>query len=135
MMDLGLQALRMRVLPVLALPQAVHGHARDSPCGMCSPSKPHHSIDHLKSRIHVPILIIHQCTITSANTEISAQYRQQMTEHHQERAEAYFSKQFAKSGSLHKYDSVNFHAILVPVPNKKLIVDAFTKQAALLKGV
>jgi len=33
-MDLGLQALRMPVLPVPALPQAVHGHARDSPCGM-----------------------------------------------------------------------------------------------------
>jgi Cap4 SAVED domain len=96
--------------------------------------KPHHSIDHLKARIHVPILVIHQCDITSANTDITAQYRQQMIEHHQERAEAYFSKQLAKSGTLHKYDSVNFHAILVPVPNKKLIVDAFTKQAALLKG-
>ncbi len=96
--------------------------------------QPHHSIDKLKSRIHVPILVIHECEITFDETELTFQYRQKLIDFHQERAEAYFTKQMAKSHTLHKYDDITFHAILVPVPNKKLIVDAFTQHVALFKG-
>lgn len=95
--------------------------------------QPDNSIDKLKSRIHVPILVVHECVITSAASDVTMQYRQEMIEFHQERAEVYFSKQLAKSHTLYKYDDINFHAILVPVPNKKLIVDAFTKRVALFK--
>lgn len=48
-----------------------------------------------------------------------------MVAHHIERAEAYFSKQMAKSSKIYMYDKITFHIILFPVPNKKLIVDAF----------
>ncbi|WP_234843235.1 DUF1837 domain-containing protein [Sinorhizobium meliloti] len=96
--------------------------------------QPHNSIDKLKSRIHVPILVIHECEITFDETELTIQYRQKLIDFHQERAEAYFTKQMAKSHTLHKYHDITFHAILVPVPNKKLIVDAFTQHVALFKG-
>lgn len=96
--------------------------------------QPQHSIDNLKTKIHVPILIIHECKITSAQNELSRQYRKEMIDFHQDRAETYFTKQMAKSHTLHKYDDLTFHAILVPVPNKKLIVDAFTKQVTFFKG-
>ncbi|MHC2303333.1 HamA C-terminal domain-containing protein [Rhizobium mongolense] len=92
-----------------------------------------HSIDHLKPKIHVPILIIHECEITFAQSELSYQYRREMIDFHQDRAEAYFTKQMAKAHTVHKYDDLTFHAILVPVPNKKMIVDAFTKHVSFFK--
>lgn len=96
--------------------------------------QPHHSIDRIKSRIHVPILLIHECAITSGSSDLDAPYRQKMTAYHQERAEAYFSKQLLKSATLHKYEDITFHVILVPVPDKKMVVNAFTKQAAVFRG-
>jgi hypothetical protein len=95
---------------------------------------PHHSIDKLKSRIHVPILVIHECGITSAASGITMQYRQELIEYHQERAEVYFTKQMAKAHTLHKYDDITFHVILVPVPNKKLVIEAFTKDIKFFRG-
>ncbi|UIK01568.1 DUF1837 domain-containing protein (plasmid) [Rhizobium leguminosarum] len=96
--------------------------------------EPHHSIDRLKPKIHVPILLIHECKITAAAKDLTPEYRQEIIDFHRERAEAYFLKQLAKSGTVHKYNDITFHAILVPVPNKKEIVTAFTKQAKHFKG-
>ncbi len=92
------------------------------------------SIDHLKSKIHVPILIIHQCAQTAACLGLSAAYRQAIIAHHTERAEAYFKRQFAKSSSVYKYTDISFHFILFPVPDKKLIVDAFINAVSFFKG-
>ncbi|CAN7362465.1 DUF1837 domain-containing protein [Rhizobium rhizogenes] len=96
--------------------------------------EPHHSIDKLKPKIHVPILVIHECKITAAAKNMTPEYRQEIIDFHRERAEAYFVKQLAKSATVHKYQDITFHAILVPVPNKKEIVAAFTKQAKNFKG-
>lgn len=96
--------------------------------------QPQHSIDKIKPRIHVPILLLHECAITAGAKDFDAHYRQKIVDYHQDRAEAYFSKQLAKSSTMHKYKDITFHAILVPVPNKKLVVESFTTQAALLKG-
>ncbi|MGV2122987.1 HamA C-terminal domain-containing protein [Agrobacterium vitis] len=96
--------------------------------------EPHHSIDRLKHKIHVPILLIHECNITAAATDLTPEYRQEIIDFHRGRAEAYFLKQLAKSGTVHKYKDITFHAILVPVPNKNEIVTAFTKQAKHFKG-
>ncbi len=91
------------------------------------------SIDHIKSRIHVPILILHQCDQTATCAELSASYKQTLISYHTERAEAYFSKQITKSASVHKYNEINFHMILFPVPSKKAIIDAFTKTVIFYK--
>ena len=92
------------------------------------------SIDHLKPRIHVPILIVHQCAETAACADLSDEYRSQISDYHTRRAEAYFSKQLAGCAKVHKYSDITFHLILFPVPNKKAIVNAFVGAASYYKG-
>lgn len=92
------------------------------------------SIDNLKSKIHIPILLLHECSTTSGAKELSDAYRAKIVAFHKDRANAYFLKQIAKSTSVHKYDDLNFHIILFPVPNKKKIVDAFVRTVAFYKG-
>lgn len=92
------------------------------------------SIDNLKSKIHIPILLLHECPITSGAKELSDVYKTKIIAFHKNRADAYFLKQITKSGSVHKYDDLNFHIILFPVPSKKKIVDAFVQAVAFYKG-
>jgi hypothetical protein len=92
------------------------------------------SLDNLKSRIHIPILLLHECAVTAGAQELSKEYRTAITAFHKERAESYFLKQVGKAGSIHKYDNLNFHIVLFPVPNKKKIVDAFVHAVAFYKG-
>ena len=92
------------------------------------------SIDKLKARIHIPILLLHECDKTAAAKELSNDYKAEISKLHKQRAESYFSKQIAKSSSIHKYDDLNFHIILFPVPSKKKIVDAFVNAVAFYKG-
>lgn len=92
------------------------------------------SIDKLKAKIHIPILLLHECLTTAAASELSETYKTELAAFHKERAESYFSKQLAKSSSVHKYDDLNFHIILFPVPSKKKIVDAFVHAVAFYKG-
>lgn len=92
------------------------------------------SIDHLKPKIHVPILIIHQCTETAKYANLSDEYRKAISAHHKERAEAYFSKQIAGSSKVHKYGDIKFHLILFPVPDKKAIVETFLGAVSFYKG-
>ena len=92
------------------------------------------SIDHLKCRIHIPILIIHQCAETASCVSLSNAYKKAMIAHHTERAEAYFAKQISKSATVHKYDDIKFHIILFPVPDKKEIVDTFLGAVSFYKG-
>jgi len=92
------------------------------------------SIDHLKPKIHVPILIIHQCAETAKCAELSDDYRKAISTHHKERAEAYFLKQISGSSKVHKYGDIQFHLILFPVPDKKAIVDTFLGAVSFFKG-
>lgn len=92
------------------------------------------SIDNLKSKIHIPILLLHECSSTSSAKELSADYKAKIIEFHKSRANAYFLKQDACAGAIHKYQELNFHIILFPVPNKKKIVDAFVQAVAFYKG-
>ena len=93
------------------------------------------SIDRLKSRIHVPILILHECAETAACSELSSSYKNAIVSYHSERAEKYFTKQVAKSALIHKYNDITFHMILFPVPNKKIIVDAFVNAVTFYQGM
>ncbi len=92
------------------------------------------SIDNLKSRIHIPILLLHECVTTAGTIDLSEAYKAEISAFHKERAETYFSKQLAKAGSVHKYDDLHFHLILFPVPSKKEIVNAFVNSVAFYKG-
>lgn len=92
------------------------------------------SIDNLKSKIRIPILILHECKLTADETEMSEEYKSEISGLHKGRAEAYFKKQYSKGSSLHNYGKVNFHLILFPVPSKERIVKAFVNAVAFYKG-
>ncbi|MHC8401461.1 HamA C-terminal domain-containing protein [Pseudomonas sp. MDT1-17] len=86
---------------------------------------PQESIDSLKSKINIPILLLYECNITNAQTEMNQSYKNSIIQHQKERATAYFKKQLLKMQSSHKYSEICFHIILFPVPSKKKIVDKF----------
>lgn len=87
------------------------------------------SLDTLKPRLHVPILILHQCQLTNACTEMSAGYRDGLRTEHTERATAYFQQQIAQLSTLHLYKSITFHVILFPIPDKAQVVNGFLTTA------
>lgn len=92
------------------------------------------SIDDIKPKLHVPILLIHECEITQTQQETTEEYKEAIKRFHKERAEAYFKKQIEKCSGIHKYAAIQFHIILLPVPNKKPIVDKFIKTVQFYKG-
>ncbi|MER8976069.1 DUF1837 domain-containing protein [Mesorhizobium sp. M0800] len=91
------------------------------------------SIDNLKSRIHIPILLLHECSTTSGAKGLTDTYKAEIVTFHKHRADEYFLRQIVKSGPIHKYEDLHFHIILFPVPSKKKIVDAFVQAVAFFK--
>jgi len=83
------------------------------------------SIDNIKPRLHVPILLLHECEITSSCSSLNHEYKKNIVNYHIERATSYFKKHIKQLSSIHLYESVTFHLILFPVPNKAKIVDRF----------
>lgn len=110
-------------IDLLDIPEHLKHRIKDS-------LKQRNSIDNIKDRIHVPIMLIHECDITRKETELSETYKKSIIEHHIERSEAYFSRQISKSSEIHKYDKISFHLILFPVPEKSPIVQRFTNIAS-----
>lgn len=92
------------------------------------------SIDHLKGRLHIPILLLHECKITASHVEMSNAYRKAIIKYHGERATSYFTKQIQKSEKIHKYDLIRFHIILFPVPVKATLVSSFLEEVDFYKG-
>lgn len=88
---------------------------------------PKESIDPLKARIHVPILILHECEITASQVDLSEQYKNEIRHFHSERASSYFTKQIGKGASVFNYKDVHFVIILFPVPRKDEIVKSFVE--------
>lgn len=84
------------------------------------------SIDKFKPKLHIPILLLHECKETKSVKEITNKYKNTIIEYHKEFAQSYYSNQILKlAESIQKYSSITFHLILFPVPNKKKIVDFF----------
>lgn len=87
------------------------------------------SLDKIKSYLHVPILLLHQCDITSAATDFSDEFKEQLINWHVDCAKKYFEKLKNKNehseSPIYKFDTIHFHLILFPVPNKELIVKKF----------
>lgn len=87
------------------------------------------SIDNLKPKLHIPILILHECSITLSANELNDDYLEKLRNFHEDRAMTYFSKQSSKLESLHRYSMVTFHIILFPVPSKQEIINTFCADA------
>jgi hypothetical protein len=95
---------------------------------------PKESLDNLKPKLHIPILLLHECEFTKAQSLLTDDYKNKLIEYHKLRSESYFKKQIKKFGSLHMYSEIQFHVILLPVPNKKEIVDKFVSIADFYKN-
>lgn len=91
------------------------------------------SMDDIKPRIHVPILLLHQCDITAGTTAMDDNYKKTIINHHKGRAVSFFKKQINILGGIFNYEKIQFHLILFPIPNKKEIVDWFMERAQKLK--
>lgn len=84
------------------------------------------SIDQIKPKLHIPILLLHQCEITSAAVELTDDYRNKIKMYHLDRAKAYFNKQIELlESTVTKYSDITFHIILFPVPDREKVVNEF----------
>lgn len=83
------------------------------------------SIDNLKPKLNIPILLLHECEITQKQTTLTDEYKEEVKAFHLERAQSYFKKQLAEIAALHMYSQIKFHIILFPVPEKETIVKKF----------
>ena len=93
------------------------------------------SLDEIKKRLHVPIMLLHECNITKAATNYDHAYKDAIIAYHKERANAYFKKMFAKlNTTVINLDSIHFHLILFPVPCKTIIVTDFMNHAQQLQN-
>lgn len=96
---------------------------------------PDNSMDNIKPILHIPILLLHQCSITAETKEMNDEYRAKLREQHLDRATAYFKKQIeALADKVSKYSSIKFHIILFPVPGRQDLVDQFTNAVSFYKG-
>ena len=93
------------------------------------------SLDDIKKRLHVPIMILHECDITKATTDYNQTYKDAIIAYHKERANAYFKKMFSKlTTTVKNLASIHFHLILFPVPCKADIVTDFMNHAQLFQS-
>ncbi len=92
------------------------------------------STDNIKAKLHIPILLLHECSITKKTDCLSEDYKKEIIQYHQERAQSYFKKQLSKLNTLFKYSEISFHIILFPVPSKQHIVEAFVKNVTHYKS-
>lgn len=94
------------------------------------------SIDHLKPRLCVPILLLHECDVTKAAKTWSPEYEKKLVTEHRERALAYFKKQLSSlSTTVSLYQEITFHVILIPVPCKETTVAKFLAAAKFHRGI
>ena len=93
------------------------------------------SVDEIRKRLHVPILLLHECDKTQKATELSETYLEEIKRYHLDRAINYFNIQNGKQKkqNVHGYDNIQFHLILFPVPNKNEIVNWFVERAKQIK--
>lgn len=92
------------------------------------------SLDDIKKRLHVPILILFECEITSTASKMSKEYQDKIKTHHLDIASRYVKKQNELlKAEVWGYADISFHMILFPVPEKDSIVKRFFEKAGLLK--
>jgi hypothetical protein len=92
------------------------------------------SIDSIKPKIIIPILLLHECPITAEVSEKTPGYLKAIQKYHKERAVSYFKKQIDELKDLFKYSEIRFHLILFPVPKKQPIIDKFLQAVQFYKG-
>lgn len=76
------------------------------------------SLDEYKKKLHIPVFIMYECQTTKSASEYLCEYREEIQREMIATAQKYYSKQKKIIGKIFKYDCINFHLILFPVPDK-----------------
>jgi hypothetical protein len=86
------------------------------------------SIDLLKPKLHIPVLMLYECAITTSGSEFNDDFKDRLAIYHLDRCKAFFKLQINKiKEKVHKYDEIHFHCIVFPVPSKENIVKTFVE--------
>lgn len=93
------------------------------------------SIDEIRKRLNIPILLLHECNITKEANALTDSFKEKIKNFHLEKAKKYFSLQNKKQKKiqLFGYENIHFHLILFPVPDKEKIVNRFITRAKQIK--
>ena len=92
------------------------------------------TIDAIKPKLHIPILLLHQCSKTASANRMDEAYLEKIKRKHIKKANEYFEKQVeALKDIVDLYEAVHFHLILFPVPDKDAIVNGFLELAAIYR--
>lgn len=92
------------------------------------------TIDAIKPKLHIPILLLHQCSKTASANRMDEAYLEKIKRKHIKKANEYFEKQVeALKDIVDLYEAVRFHLILFPVPDKDAIVNGFLELAAIYR--
>ena len=88
-------------------------------------------IDEIRKRLHVPILLLHECEKTNSATELTDEYLDEIKNYHLNRAIRFFTSQNNRQSKekIYGYEKIQFHLILFPVPRKDEIVNWFIERA------
>lgn len=86
------------------------------------------SIDNIKMKLHIPIMLLYECPILSHTTELTNEIKEALKNEYLGIASQYFDIQDTMCNEVFKYSEVTFHLILFPVKDKAKIVDSFCKK-------
>lgn len=86
------------------------------------------SIDLLKPKLHIPILILYECSLTQKKSEINVQYENEIKNFHLEKANKFFKQNYEKIQVIHWYEKITFHIIIFPIPQKETVVEKFDER-------
>lgn len=94
------------------------------------------SIDKLKSKIHIPIMLLYECSITEMMIKSLNEYEEykvKIKEEHLNIAKRFIKKQNEKLKEIYGYTDIKFHLIIFPIPNKSVIVESFTNKVKIMR--
>jgi hypothetical protein len=93
------------------------------------------SVDPIKARLNIPILLLHECKITSSYKVMSDEYIQEVLVFQRNRVSQFYKKLYSKAkkdngknNPIINFDKIKLHFILFPVPDKKSIVGEFLSE-------
>jgi hypothetical protein len=98
-------------------------------------------IDYVKARLNIPILLLHECKITSQQKENSDAYIEQILNYQKVKVQSFYQKLYNKAiknndkvKPIINFDKIKFHFIFFPVPDKKAIISNFLTRAESLRN-
>lgn len=97
-------------------------------------------IDYVKARLNIPILFLHECSITSKQKDNTEEYIKEILDYQKGRVKSFYTKLYKKAiknkgkvKPIVNFDKIKFHFIFFPVPDKKMIISNFLNRVVSLR--